>query len=89
MQRPGTPLDVSSLIEPGISTLRVFLIGSSHADRVYALHAAPPSTDDVRVVSEVWAAQRSLLAGAERGRTAFGMVPQLSAEEPMVVQAAA
>ncbi|KZV67305.1 hypothetical protein PENSPDRAFT_654144 [Peniophora sp. CONT] len=88
--KQGTPFDVSSLILPGINTLRIFLIGASHVDKVYALHAAPPSSEEVRAVAEMWKAQRALVVGAERGRTSFGMPPpQLAAGEPMVVQATA
>lgn len=89
-QKPGTPSDVSSLVQPGINTLRIVLIGASHVDKVYALHAAPPCSEEVRAVAEMWRAQRALVAGAERGRTSFGMPPpQLAAGEPMAVLATA
>ncbi|VDC07625.1 unnamed protein product [Peniophora sp. CBMAI 1063] len=85
--KPGTPLDVSSLIQPGINTLRLFLIGASHMDKVYALHATQPSADETRAVAEVWRAQKALIAGAERGVTSFG-IAQL-AGGGTVVEAAA
>lgn len=81
-------MDVSSLIQPGINTLCLFLIGSAHADKVYALHASQPSADEAKAVAEVWKAQRALIAGAERGTTSFGMA-QMNTAEGMVVQAAA
>ncbi|KZV67304.1 hypothetical protein PENSPDRAFT_754994 [Peniophora sp. CONT] len=88
--KPGTPFDVSSLVQPGINNLRVFLIGASHVDKVYALHAAPPSPEEVRAVVEMWKAQRALMTSAERGKSSFGMSPPQSvAGEPMVMQATA